>query len=359
MGRLVFVIPALFLLLLAGCGGDTRPAAEQKAGEQKGANPRIEAQTGANPAQMAVVAADVRAAEAGMEMLRRGGSAVDAAVAVQAVLGLVEPQSSGLGGGAFMMLWDAEARTVKAFDGREIAPAAAGPDLFLKEDGTPMGFYDAVVGGRSVGVPGVVAMLGETHAQYGKLPWADLFEPALQLAEEGFVVSPRLAGLLTRIPRLKEEPAAAAYFYNDDGTPKAEGTRLTNPAYAKTLRTLMEGGAGAFYEGEIAGAIVDAVTGADNPGGMTLEDVAAYEPVERNPVCGRYRMLKICSMTPPSSGGATLLNILAILENFDLSRYGPTEPEGWKLIMEASRLAYADRALYLADPDKQSGEGAA
>ena len=358
--RAIF-IPALIFAVSCGAEPDAngeRAASADDAFRSAGAqNPALPEHENAH--DRVVVAADIRAAEAGMEMLRRGGSAVDAAVAVQAVLGLVEPQSSGLGGGAFMLRWDAGTKNLTTFDGREFAPAAAGPDLFLKEDGTPMGFYDAVVGGRSVGVPGAVAMLGEAHARYGKIPWADLFDPARKLAEEGFIISPRLAGLIATVPRLKQEPAAAAYFYNEDGTPKPEGTLLKNPAYARTLQIIAEGGPEAFYEGEIAEAIVAAVTGADNPGAMTLEDLAAYAPVERAPVCGRYRVYQVCSMTPPSSGGATLLNILAILENFDLSQYGPTDPEGWKLIMEASRLAYADRALYLADPDKQSGEGAA
>jgi len=342
--------PARFLaalVFLCACGGaddDAEPPAPAPS-ETAGRTARI------------VATADRRASEAGMEMLRRGGSAADAAVAVEAVLGLVEPQSSGFGGGAFMMLHDARTGEVVSLDGREFAPAAAGPDLFLKEDGEPMGFYDAVVGGRSVGVPGAVAMLALAHERYGELPWAELFEPAIALAEEGFVVSPRLADTIKRFPRLGEQPAAAAYFFDETGAPRSEGAVLTNPAYAATLKAIAEDGPEAFYTGEIASAIVAAVQGADNPGAMTLEDLAAYEPVERKPVCGTYRAYRLCSMAPPSSGGATLLEILSILETFDMAAMGPDSPEAWHVFLEANRLAFADRNLYLADPDDETAGG--
>ncbi len=304
-----------------------------------------------------IAAANLHAAEAGAEILRRGGSAVDAAIATQAVLGLVEPQSSGLGGGAFMIHYDPVAGTLETYDGREVAPASATPDRFLTEAGEPMNFYDAVVGGLSVGVPGAVRMLELAHDEHGKLPWGALFDSAIALSEDGFEISPRLNNLVGRIPRLKQLPAAAAYFYGEDGAPLPVGHVLKNKAYAKTLRKIAEGGAKAFYEGDIAEAIVDAVNGAPNPGGMTLADLADYRPVKRAPVCGAYRVYQICSMAPPSSGGVTTLQMMALLEPFDLAGAGAGSIEALHLIFEASRLAYADRKQYLADNEKLVEEG--
>ncbi len=304
-----------------------------------------------------ISAANPYAAEAGAKILRRGGSAVDAAIATQAVLGLVEPQSSGLGGGAFMMHYDPAEGKLETYNGRETAPASATPDRFLKENGEPMVFYDAVVGGLSVGVPGAVRMLELAHQEHGALEWSGLFEPAIALSENGFEVSPRLNGLLARVPKLKQLPAAAEYFYDEGGAPRPVGHVLKNPAYAQTLKTVAEGGAAAFYSGDIAAAIVEAVNTAPNPGGMTLDDLANYQAEKLEPVCGFYRAYQICSMAPPSSGGVTVLQILALLEPFDIAGTGAHSIEALHLLFEASRLAYADRDQYLADNSMLAGEG--
>lgn len=294
----------------------------------------------------AVAAAHPLATEAGARILSEGGTAVDAAVAVQAVLTLVEPQSSGLGGGAFMLFYDASTDAVTAYDGRETAPASAAPDMFLTEAGTPVPFYDAVTSGRSVGVPGVVAMLALAHERHGRLGWADLFADAERHAEDGFAVTPRLAGLLERIPRLRRTPAAAELFYEADGTALDAGDTLRNPAYAATLRTLAAGGPASFYTGSVADEIVAAVNERAGPGTMTREDLAGYRPVAREPVCAEVVTYDVCSMGPPSSGGVTVLQVLELFER----AYGPNT--GVLLpYVEASRLAYADRDRYLADPD--------
>jgi gamma-glutamyltranspeptidase/glutathione hydrolase len=297
-----------------------------------------------------VAAANPLAAAAGRDILRAGGSAVDAAIAVQLVLNLVEPQSSGLGGGAFLVHWDEAARRVITLDGRETAPAAAKPDRFIGPDGKPMRFVDAVVGGRSVGVPGTPRLLEEAHRRWGKLPWPQVLAPAIRLAEDGFAISPRLNGLLSGERNLAKDARAAAYFYEADGRAKAVGTILRNPAFAATLRTLAERGAGAFYEGEIARDIVATVTGhATNPGDMTAADLSAYRVEEREPVCGAYRVWRLCGMGPPSSGAVAVQQMLGILETRDLPRMGPG-PDAAHWFSEAGRLAFADRNLYLADP---------
>lgn len=297
-----------------------------------------------------VAAANPLAAEAGREILRAGGSAIDAAVAVQLVLNLVEPQSSGLGGGAFLVHWDGAARSLATLDGRETAPAAAAPERFLKPDGKPMAFMEAVVGGRSVGVPGTARLLEAAHKKWGKLPWERLFEPAIRLAEEGFTVSPRLNGLLGRETALRDDPRARAYFYQEDGSPKPVGAVLKSPDFAKTLRALAERGADAFYNGPIAEDIVATVTGhAANPGDMTLADLRAYAVAERPPVCGKYRVYTVCGMGPPSSGAIAVNQILAVLETRDMARLKPG-PEAAHWLSEAGRLAFADRAQFIADP---------
>lgn len=300
-----------------------------------------------------VSAANPLAAQAGLDILRAGGSAADALVAVQTVLGLVEPQSSGLGGGAFALWYDAETGEITTFDARETAPAAASGDLFLDDNGEPLAFFDAVVGGRSVGVPGVPRLLEEMHARHGRLDWPGLFEPAIELAEQGFAVSPRLAGLLEgEIGRLDRQEEARAYFFDEDGSPLAEGTRLANPDYAETLRTLAEDGADAFYAGAIAEAIVAAVTGFDdNPGLLTMVDLARYEVIEREPVCVPYRTFDVCGMGPPSSGGLTIGQILSMLSHYDIATLGPDDPTTWRLMGDATRLAFADRGRYMADSD--------
>lgn len=294
-------------------------------------------------------AANPLAATAGRDILRAGGSAADAAIAIQLVLNLVEPQSSGIGGGAFFVHWDEAARKVTTLDGREIAPAAAKPDRFMK-DGKPMPFREAVVGGRSVGVPGTLKLLEEAHRRWGKLPWADVVAPALKLAEEGFAISPRLNGLLAGEKDLPKNALAAAYFYEPDGKPKAVGTVLKNPAFAATLRAVAAQGAEAFYKGAIAEDIVATVTGhPTNPGDITLADLASYKVEERDPVCGAYRIWRLCGMGPPSSGAVALQQMLGVLEGQDLRRMGPgADAAHW--FSEAGRLAFADRALYLADP---------
>ncbi len=299
-----------------------------------------------------VAAAHPLAAEAGLEMLRAGGSAVDAAIAAELVLTLVEPQSSGIGGGAFLIHVEKKTGKVESFDGRETAPAGASERLFLDADGQPLGFYDAVVGGRSVGVPGLLRMFELAHRAHGKLPWKRLFAPAIRHADAGFPISKRLHRMIANAKHLDAFAETAAYFLNADGTPKPAGTHLKNPALAETLRRIAEGGAARFYEGEIAAAIAKTVTTASrNPGVMTVADLAGYRAVKREPVCRAYRGMRVCAMGPPTSGGVTLLQILGMLEGFDLEALGPGSAEAVHLIAEASRLAFADRNRYLADPD--------
>ncbi len=303
------------------------------------------------PRQM-VAAANPLAAEAGMTMLRRGGSATDAAIAAALVLGLVEPQSSGIGGGAFLLHYDAGDRGVDAYDGRETAPSGAGEGLFLKADGEPMAFWDAVVGGRSVGAPGLLRMLELAHGDHGRLPWAELFQPAIRLAEEGFAVSPRLHQLIAGDRYLKRYPATAAYFHDAAGNPLPAGALLKNQAYADTLKAVAAGGADAFYKGPVAADIVAAVRGAgDNPGLLSYSDLRGYQAKRRAPVCLPYRQWTVCGMPPPTSGGVAVLQILKLLEPFDLAALEPGSPEAIHLVAEASRLAFADRNRFLADSD--------
>ncbi len=303
-----------------------------------------------------VSSAHPEASKAGQEILAAGGSAVDAAIAVQLVLTLVEPQSSGIGGGAYMLHWDGRDRLLEAYDGRETAPAGATPQLFLDETGEPLSFFDAVVSGQSNGVPGAIAMLHLAHEEHGILPWADLFRPAIRLAEEGFLVTPRLNKLIAWSPALPRLPWSRSYFFteDEDGTavPLAVGTRLKNPEYARSLRLIAEQGPDVFYKGEIAEAIVAASQNApQRPGTLSLADMAAYEPVKRDPICLAYRAYTVCGMPPSTSGGLTSLQILGILESFDMGALKPGSLEAVHLITEASRLAYADRDLYIGDTD--------
>ncbi len=297
------------------------------------------------------VAANPLASAAGSEILRAGGSAVDAAIAIQLVLGLVEPQSSGLGGGAFLVYYDAKAKQLRTYDGRETAPSAANPDRFLDADGKPLEFYDAVIGGKSVGVPGAVRMLEKAHKAHGRLPWKQLFRPAIELAEKGFPISPRLYTLLSTEQYLQRSEPARSYFFQPDGTPKPVGTILVNRSYAQVLRQIAKRGADAFYKGEIANDIVATVQKAGVPGDLTTTDLAAYQAIERPPVCGIYRVYKVCGMGAPSAGGLTVLQILGILENFNLASLQPASLEAVHLFAEAGRLAFADRGFYIADPD--------
>ncbi|MEA1942288.1 MAG: gamma-glutamyltransferase family protein [Pseudomonadota bacterium] len=314
-------------------------------------------QTPAEPAPAGpamVAAANPLAVEAGLEALRNGGDAVDAAIAVQSVLGLVEPQSSGLGGGAFMLYYDAQTGNLTAYDGRETAPAAAGPDLFIDpETGEPLGFFDAVFSGHSVGVPGAVAMLAMAHADHGTLDWANGFTAATELAENGFEVSPRLHYLIEAVaPRtpLDEWEATRDYFFTEAGEPLPVGHVLRNPDYAATTRALAEDWRN-LYEGPLAAAIVEAVQAGPRPGTLSLADLASYEPVRREAICRPYRVWSVCGMPPPASGGISVNELLGLLEPFDMSATGPDTVEGWRRFIEASRLAYADRDAYVGDSD--------
>ena len=299
-----------------------------------------------------IAAAHPLASRAGLEILRNGGSAADAAIAAQMVLSLVEPQSSGIGGGAFLLHYNAKSGVTESFDGRETAPKSAHPKMFLMANGKPKKFLDAVVGGSAVGVPGLVRMLEMVHREHGILPWADLFGPAIQLAEKGFPLSPRLAGQLSREQYLRKTPAALGYFYHPNGATKPAGTTRKNPAFAATMRQIAEGGADAFYNGSIAQSIVLAVRDAKpNKGGMTLKDLANYRAVKRKPVCAAYRAKRVCGMGPPSSGGLTTLQILGLLSGFDLKNMTPASLEAVHLVGEASALAFADRNAYIADSD--------
>ena len=298
-----------------------------------------------------VAAANPHAAEAGLAMLRAGGSAVDAAIATQLVLGLVEPESSGIGGGAFMLVYDPRTKRTTSFDGREMAPASATPTMFLDAGGQPRTKPDAIPGGLSVGIPGVVKMLALAHKKYGKLAWAKLFEPAVKLADDGFPVGPKLARTIKGFTRGASMPDLKEHFYHADGTPLAEGEIYKNAEYAATLRKIAAEGPDGFYKGDIAQAIVDKVQHAPRQqGGMTMADLANYQAKERAPVCGNYRQYHVCSMGPPSSGGIAVLQILGMLQRFTPEQLTPNTVSGAHLFAEASRLAYADRAMYLGDP---------
>jgi gamma-glutamyltranspeptidase / glutathione hydrolase len=299
----------------------------------------------------AVSAADPRASEAGMEILRRGGSATDAALATMVALTVVEPQSSGIGGGSFLVHHRAGGG-VTSYDGRETAPAAAGPDWFFR-DGQPMTGREAVPGGRSVGVPGNFRLMALAHAKHGRLPWADLFRPAIRLARDGFEVTPRLHEFLVeRAGHVEQTDWVRRTFYTRDGAPLPVGTRIRNPELAAFLERIARNGADYYYTGTPAQAVVRTVNGAvRNPSRMTLADFADYQAKERPPVCGLYRGHRICGMGPPSSGGVAVFAILKQLERFDLAALGPEDPRAWHLIAESMRLAYADRDAYLADAD--------
>ncbi len=297
-----------------------------------------------------VAAANPLAVEAGLNVLRQGGSAVDAAVAVQAVLGLVEPQSSGLGGGAFLTYYDARTRKVTAFNGRETAPAGATPELFLDEAGKPIGFRDAVVSGRATGTPGAVAMLAMAQSAHGRLAWNQLFADAERLADQGFVVSPRLAGMIAGPFPQGATPDAKAYFTRPDGEKYKAGDVLRNPAYAATVRKIAAEGPRAILEGSIAEAIVAKVAEGPRPGTLSLTDLKTYRPKAGPAVCRPYRVYAVCVPAPPSSGAA-LLEALGILEHTDIASRGPTDPQAWHLFAQASRLMYADRDRYFGDPD--------
>ncbi len=338
---------------LTGCASQSTPIFPSTKSTPEAATGYTE-KIGVVAKKFMIASANPLATDAGYQMLNAGGSAIDAAIAAQMVLTLVEPQSSGIGGGGFLMAFDGHG--VQAYDGRETAPASATEKLFLNADGKPMAFDDSVVGGRSVGTPGLLRMLELAHRQDGKLPWASLFKPAIKLADEGFVVSARLASLLDGEQFLKRDATAAAYFYSQDGKPWSAGHLLKNPALASVLREVAAGGADAFYAGRVARDIAAKVQGhPTNPGGLTVADLAAYQAKVREPVCHDYRFWTVCGMPPPSSGGIAIAQILGMLEARNMSAYAPTEgvlnAEGVHLFSEAGRLAFADRARYVADTD--------
>ncbi len=338
--KMIRLVAAVAALLTASCtqtmapGPASAPAPETVATEQ---------------AEPFVIAANPLAARAGQDILKRGGSAIDAAIAVQAMLSLVEPQSSGLGGGAFLTYYDGASGKLTVYDGRETAPAQASPTMFLGPDGKPLGFRDAVVSGRATGVPGAVAMLALVHDEHGVLDWNSLFSAAERTAEDGFVISPRLGRFLGMgFPQLAT-PDAAAYFSGADGKRLTTGDRLKNPEYADFMRRLAANGPDALYRGETAARIVSKTRSAPLEGRMTLADLAGYQPVKREALCNPYRLYLVCVPPPPSSG-VGLLQLLAMLERTDIASRGPGDAQAWYLFAEASRLMYADRDQYVADP---------
>ena len=301
------------------------------------------------PPRVMVAAANPLAVEAGLRVLRAGGSAIDAAVAVQAVLGLVEPQSSGIGGGSYMVYYDARTRRVTAYDGRETAPSGASPDMFTGPDGRPIGFFAAVLSGRSTGVPGAVAMLAQAQSDHGVLPWSGLFDDGIRLAEQGFAVSPRLAGMIASGAPQAGTPDALAYFTRPDGRRYGPGDTLVNAAYGQTLRSIASTGPSALYSGQIAQDISARVRQGDLPGTLSTADIAAYRPIVAPALCRPYRIYMVCTDNPASSG-VSLLQALAMLEHTDINRRGPTDPVAWVQIAEAERLMYADRDRFVGDP---------
>lgn len=334
------------MMVAAPLSAQTDVQPEEATGMSEG-RPSILAET------FMVAAANPHAVQVGYDVLVEGGTAIDAMVAVQMMLNLVEPQSSGIGGGAFLVYFDAATGTLTTLDGRETAPLSAGAGLFLDDQGDRLGFWDAVVGGRSVGTPGTLALMADAHARYGALEWARLLEPTIALAETGFEVSPRLAGMLTgnRAERLQTYDTARSYFF-PDGQALAVGDVRTNQPFADTLRMIAEDGPAAFYDGPIGAAIIATVQGAeDNPRLLSQEDLAAYTVIEREPVCADYRGYAVCGMGPPSSGALTVGQMLGILSHFDLPSMGPDSVDSWHLLAEAAKLAFADRGLYMADSD--------
>jgi len=347
MTRRRLLLLALLLLALSASGLAPRAYAFEQPESESGFQPKplVKAK------RHMVVAAHPLAAEAGLAILRKGGSAVDAGIATQMVLNLVEPQSSGIGGGAFILYWDAATKQLASIDGRETAPSAATPELFLDEQGNPLPRDAAMASGLSVGVPGVLAALKLAHDKYGKLPWSALFQPAIALAREGFSISPRLAKQIAEMDAQSFAPEARAYFFDAQGRPWPSGYKLANPALADTFATIARDGPKAFYEGEIAKDIASAVENDPRRAGkLAAEDLASYRAMKREPICVPYRIHRVCGMGPPSSGGAAVGQVLAIIEPFDLGP-SPLSARAAHLIAETERLALADRARYLADSD--------
>lgn len=356
MASKLYHIPAFLIAcgLLTSCASAQNQASDQAESDVDfpEAASGLTEQKGGSASRFMVAAANPLAVEAGYDILKAGGNALDAALATQLVLNLVEPQSSGIGGGAFILYWDNAAQKLFAYDGRETAPATATEDRFLSANGKAMGRRDAIIGGKSVGVPGLVRVMDLSHKRHGQLKWANLFTASIDVAENGFEISPRLHRLLeldTNLPKIK---IPADHYYQADGTPKPVGTVLSNPRMTTTLRRLAAEGPKAFYEGDIAEAIVTRVRETTrNPADLTLADIAAYRAKERNPICAPYRQYKVCGMPAPTSGGIGVLQTLGLLEKFDLPNMEPWSAEAVHLFVEASRLVYADRAVYIADPD--------
>jgi gamma-glutamyltranspeptidase/glutathione hydrolase len=337
--------PLLFALALSALIGAS-PSVDAKTAPKVAPRPAASG-AGAVALKPMVAAANPVAVDAGLKVLREGGSAVDAAVAVQAMLGLVEPQSSGLSGGSFMVFYDAKTKQVTAYDGREVAPAAATPEWFLKPDGTPLSFPDAVHSGRATGVPGAIAMLSLAQKEHGKKPWASLFGDAAKMADEGFVVNARLANSIRRASPL--QPDVAKYLVRDDGTPLQEGDVKKNPAYAATVRRVAAEGPRALLEGDIARAIVARVGAAPNGSPMTMQDLAGYKPKESKALCKPYRVYLVCTAQAPS-GGPAILEGLGILEHTDINTRGVNDPQAWFQLIQGQRLMYADRDTFEGDP---------
>ena len=346
-GRLTGICVASIFAALFACDGFAQRAPDASAPEPASGYTEKKLVTAKS---YMVVAAHPLAVDAGLKMLDAGGSATDAAIAVQMVLNLVEPQSSGLGGGAFMLHFDAKKDSVSAYDGREVAPMGATPELFLDKDGKPIRYFNAVVGGRSVGVPGVLRMLELAHVRHGKLPWAKLFEPAIALAETGFPMSLRTHAQIARDTALRADANARAYFYLPDGAPKPVGTMLKNPELALVLKRVAREGGDAFYLGDIARGISAAVRNhPTNPGTLSQQDLRDYRARTTEPVCGKYRAYKLCGVPPPSAAGIAIQQILSMLERFDMKALRPGSSEAVHLIAEAERLAYADRERFAGD----------
>lgn len=348
------VLAMLLPLAFAASAGAASPAAAAPiTASKEDINPEsataVSGRALAKAAHYMASSANPLATQAGVDMLAAGGNAVDATIAMQMVLALVEPQSSGLGGGAFLVMYD-PVKGMLAYDGRETAPLAARNDRFVK-DGKPLPFWDAVNSGKSVGVPGVLAMLAMVHAEHGHLQWPQLFAPAIALAQQGFEVSPRLHALLEENEYLPRQSAAAAYFYDDEGQPWPVGHRLKNPALARSLRLIAQDGVSAFYQGDIAHDMVHAVGAHAVPGDLTLADLAGYKAKEREPLCMLYKAYELCGMPPPSSGPLAIMQMLGILAHTDIAAMAPDSLSSVHLFSEAGKLAFADRDVYVADPD--------
>ncbi|MDO5070037.1 MAG: gamma-glutamyltransferase [Neisseria zoodegmatis] len=325
----------------------SEPVAEQHAPEQ---GTGLTGQQLVQAKEFMAASANPLATEAGYDILKRGGSAIDAMIAIQTTLSLTEPQSSGLGGGAFLVYWDNKEKKLTTFDARETAPEAATEKLFLDENGEPLKFMQAVVGGRSVGVPGVPKLLEDVHKRYGKLPWKTLFDKPIELAEQGFTVSPRMARSIEQNQEHLQRHSDTAAYFMPGGKPLEAGTVLKNLEFAKTVRLFAKHGSEPFYSGIPAINIVKTVIAADNPGSITLNDLKSYRVIERTPVCAPYREYEICGMSAPSSGGIALGQIFGILQHFNMPSLGPDHVMSWRLLGDASRLAFADRDYHVADP---------